>query len=529
MGRSPGDDLLGVRATGHYGPQWTEVRRLVDRAARAHARRRLGRAEALLDAAHRGTLAPDADAGGLDLRARALCNLAGVVADRGRPGEALALFERALAACAEVERAAGDEYGTAAVRCAALVNRAQTLTSLGRAPQALADLAAAERAAGGAAHPLLSFQLRNSRGNALLAAERLAEAEVEFRRALDIALDREPRLAGEAYAGLAALAARTGDRTGAEENLLLAGELRAAAGDDPAGVEEDLARLALRAGRAAEAGQRFTAALRRHERAGDVVGAARCRLGAAAVALRRARVRTADRLLADATTALERAGDVPVLVECRLLRGYVSSVTRGWADGERHFLAARELCAGSGAWHQAARVDFLRADVVASSARATLRRGERARRREAALGLALPAALAIEAFGHRFAPGPTRERWAGVVAAPALVLAFELITALGRSRLAFELVEHACAGVGPGPAPAAARAWPLDAVHDPFDLAPPAAPHAPPADPDPASAFGPPPRLRVVPSGESELAAHLDAAERHYHLAVRAADEVPAW
>lgn len=544
-GADPPADLLGVRAAGPYEPRWAGVRARINDAALAQSRGRLATAATLLDTARRETMVSDVDAGGLDLRARALTNRAGVLSDQGGHQDALALYARALDTCAEVTRRAGDRYGTAAVRAATLINRAQTLTSLGRAAEALGDLDAMPP--GGDA--LLSFQRHNTRGHALLGLERLAEAGAEFARALDLALTREPRLAAEAYAGLAAVAARTEDRPGAEENLLLAAELRELTGDTTgqAGIDESLARLAMGAGRATEAGDRFAAARRRHERAGDAVGVARCQVGAAAVALGRARVRTADRLLAEATAALETAGEVPMLAECLLLRGYVCSVARGWADGERHFIAARELCAATGAWHQAARIDFLRADVLAASTRTALRRGERTRRREAALALALPAALAIEAFGRRFAPGPARERWAATAAAPALALSFELITKLERNRLAFELVEHVSATVSLGPAtadPAAtltdrAREVLTGAVHGVPDPGPPAAaaaPHLPfaaaftaPESLDRPDSLEPPPRLRMVPSGESALDPYLDAARHHYHLTVRTEAEVPAW
>lgn len=546
----PDDDLLGVRGKLPYGPRWEPLGQKINDAARKYARGRLAAADTLLEEVHRATLVDDVDGAGLDARARALANRASIAQDRGDLAASLRFAEDCLAACAGAESLIGDRRGTADVRVAILVNRAQTLQLVGRAADALRDLDGALAAGGASAGnpPLLSFHLHNTRGCTLTLLERYAEAFTDVRRALEIALESEPRLAGHAYANLAMLARRTGDHAGAEENLRLARELHGLAGDTAAHAltGENLARAALDTGRLADAERGFGQAQQVYERAGLVLQVADCRIGRAAVALRRGRPFAARRLLAGAAADLTAAGAVPNLIECHLLRGDIAAGSLRFAAAETAYLEARELCIRSGARHEAARVDVRRAIALFVSTRITFGRRARANGLTAALTLALPAALATDAIRHHFDPGPTRERWARAVSAPALTLAFALVAALGRTRLAFELVEYASATVDLRSTTAAVAASgrslaehtrtaitevALGAAR--FDL-PAAAASGDTAAADPGAQFPPaglalPPRLRMTPSDESALDSWIDAAEEQYGFPVRSSEVIQAW
>ncbi|SEE60288.1 hypothetical protein [Jiangella alba] len=380
---------------------------------------------------------------------------------------------------------------------------------------------------------VLVFALHNSRGVSLLSLGRAAEAEAALRRALAVAHERDPGLAGHAHANLAALAARVGDHEAAAQQLGLAADLHALTGDDAAHAlaRENQARQALGRGDLAAAERGFAAAQEAYERLGRVHDVAGCQVGRAAVALRRARPGAAQQLLSSAVTVLADAGDAAQLTECLLLQGDLTTVVQGFAAGEEVYLAARERCERLGLRHETARVDVRRAMIVAASTRITPRRKERVRRREAALGLVLPAALATDAIRYGFPAGPVRERWARSVAAPALTLAFELVTRLEWTALAFELVEHAAATVTLTPSAESPRL--LDAV-DAFAGHAWAALSAAATDGPGFAAPGTdrlalPPRLRMLPSGDGVLDGFIDAAEERYGFPVRSAEVVPAW
>ncbi|WP_116950456.1 hypothetical protein [Jiangella endophytica] len=516
------DTRVGLRPAAPYGPRWQALGRRLDDAAAELAAGRVAGAEAILAELRHATEGCD-DGEGRDLRARALHLLAMAADDRGDLAAALTLADESLA------------VGGATTRAATLVNRAQTLERLGRSTDALRDLDAAAAAADPTGEPpaVLVFALHNSRGVSLLSLGRAQEAEAALHHALAVAQEREPGLAGHAHANLAALATRLGDDDAAAQQLGLAAELHSLTGDAAAHAlaRENLARQALRRGDLAAAEGGFTAAQEAYQRLGRILDVAGCQVGRAAVALRRGRPGAAQRWLSAAVTVLSDAGDAAQLTECLLLQGDLTTVVQGFAAGEGVYLAARERCERLSLRHEVARVDVRRAMIVAASTRITPRRKERTRRREAALGLALPAALATDAIRYGFAAGPVRERWAGTVAAPALTLAFELVTKLGWTQLAFELVEHAAASATLTPSAESHRLLDADdafaehawaaltdaATEGPGFVAP---------DPDRLAL---PPRLRMLPSGGGVLDGFIDAAEERYGFPVRSAEVVPAW
>ena len=592
---APGDDdapagPIGLRGPGGLPPRWRHVEEIFAELTSAQA---AGGATASEPAARRileETLVDDVDAVGLDIRARALSNLAAVAEARGDLAESIALAGRAIETCLVAEAELGAARRTVDVRVGCLINRAQTLALVGRDADGLADLAAAEAALDPDSPPLLVFSLRNTRGNALLAVERLEEAQTEFERALDAALAHEPRLASYAYSGLAAVAHRTGDRDLAAEHLLLSRELQATDEASAARADENLARLLLERGDVDGAEARLAAAEQGYERGGDPRRAAGCRYARAAAHFARGRLDAALRLGRRALDDLAAQGDVAAQIETCLLLADVHAHELRHAEADAMCLRARALSEAQGAaTHELARIDARRAGIAEAAAELAVDPAERGRLLEVALNLALPAALATDAMRARFAPGPVRERWVAQVAGASLSSAFRIVAALRQTRLAVELVEFVCssasasasasadadaeAAVEAGrtgslvdgePAPwARSGEEELSSVRSPFALAASGAPgptgttHA---DADagaldaatgraasadaagglirsdaPASADPPrilpalPPRVRAFPDGSREFHAWIDEAERRYRLGIRSTEVIDAW
>ncbi|WP_147472767.1 tetratricopeptide repeat protein [Streptomyces triticirhizae] len=558
----PEDDVVGVRTGVSFGPRWAEPAERVNEGVRLHARGRARRARELLERASAATEVPDVDAEGLDLRARALANLAALAEERGEPRESLRLAGAALAACDRVEESVGDARGTPAVRGGVLVNRAQTLQLLGRNEEALADCDAALAlpVRSGPGSVPLDFALRNTRGCALIALGRYPEAEADVRAALAIAQEHEPRLAGHAHTNLAVLAGRAGDLRTVSEHLRLAREFHALGGDPVARAlsEENLARFDLGERRLGRAERRLRGAERAYVALGAEHRAASVQFGLALLAFLRGRVGRARRVLRRATRVLERTGEVGALVECHLLAGDLAACRLRFRAADRHYLAARALCFDSNAPHEAARVDARRARVVLASLRLAWLPPMRRHLLGAALDVGLPAALATDALRHAFPPGRTRERWSTEVARPALATALRLLTLAQQPRLAVELIEHLAASATldrerPAVEPAGAGgsfAAELRSriVAAPFGQELPE-PFPAPAEPVGGGAFAAslasgggaaaegfpaprlalPPRLRVFEAGEHRLADWIAAGEQRYGRRIRSDDELRVW
>ncbi|GAA1256978.1 hypothetical protein GCM10009665_54240 [Kitasatospora nipponensis] len=181
---------------------------------------------------------------------------------------------------------------------------------------------------------------------------------------------------------------------------------------------------------------------------------------------------------------------------------------------------------------------------------------------DAALGLALPAALALEAARYDFASGHARSQWLEL-AEGAMQLVFRLVMRRQDQGLLFELVEHRCAGasltLGPGAAQAAPPAHPSP-PHSWSPSQPPSPPHSSPRlDPalfpdgamrvhghlDGPAALGatvaaaaasvglrvaPPPRVLMSPGSErTALQEYVEAAESRYHRRIVSDEGVPSW
>ena len=531
------DEPLGIRGPGGVSERWRHLQALFAEMTAAYV---AGGATASEPAARRiveATVVDAVDAAGLDIRARALANLAAIAEAKADLQESIALATEAIELCTTVEAELGSERRTVDVRIGCLINRAQTKALCGDHDGGFADLTAAESAFDDETPALLRFGLHNTLANALMAVEHFQESEAEFRRAIEIALAHEPRVASYGYAGLAALAHRTGDRALARDQMRLSRELHATDSASAAQADENLARMLLAQGEIAEAEEHFAAAADGYQRGGDLRRAAGCRVGRAAVLFARGNVLSARRVARHALGDVVAQGDVGAQIETYLLLGDIDTRATRFHDADQSYLRARTLCETQGTMHELARIDVRRAGVAYSATGAAIRAAEKQRRLELALQLALPAALATDAMRARFAPGPVRERWVTGVASVALSIALEIITAMQHTRLAIELIEFVASSstLEPGGTTADADRLPVLAqAQSPFDsgfaLAAGTGVSVHPA-PTEVNGFelALPPRVRALPDGSREFGLWIAEAERRYRLRIRSDDAIDAW
>ncbi len=529
---------LGLHGPGGGSERWQHLDAIFAEMTAAYAS---GGATASEPAAHRileATLMDDVDAAGLDIRARALSNLAAVSEAKADLEKSIALATEAIELCKRAEAELGSERRTVDVRIGCLINRAQTKALRGDHAGGCEDLAAAESAFDEETPALLRFGLHITRANALMSMEHFQEADAEFRRAIEVALTHEPRVASFGYAGLAALAHRTGDRALARDQMRLARELQATEPASAAQADENLARMLLEQGDIAAAEEHFAAAADGYQRGGDPRRAAGCLVGRAAVLLAHGKLIPARRLARQALSNFIAQGAIAAQIETHLLLGDIHAGGMRFYDSDKSYLQARTLCEAQGSMHELARIDVRRAGIAYTAASAAIRASEKQRRLDVALNLALPAALATDAMRAKFAPGPVRERWVTEVASVALSIALQIITAMQHTRLAIELIEFAASSstLEAGGTTADQKSLPLLAqAQSPFgpDFALAAGSGAalnatPPAEPG-GLELSLPPRLRGLPDGSAEFHLWIAEAERRYRLRIRSDDVIDAW
>ncbi|WP_030158743.1 lipopolysaccharide assembly protein LapB [Glycomyces sp. NRRL B-16210] len=540
------DDLVGLRGAETTGPRWAEFRALNNAAARLINEGRNTEAVAKLQEAYEKTLVEDVDAAGLDGRARALANLAGLAENRGDPDEALRLTAEALNACEAAEADAGDRYGTRAVRASLLINRAQTLQLVGRLDEALADLdtalASIESSTAEKDNGVLNVMLHNTKTVLLIGLERWDEAEATAKRTLELATLHEPRLAGHPYSNLAVIAQSLNDHAAAIEYLRLAEQLHQG---DP--VSEALAvanqgRAALRIGDLATGDRLLAQAEQTFSEVEQPLRAAEIRYGRAYAALYSGDPARARELLVPAIAILRDAGHASILAEAQALLGDLYASEAKFDEAEAAYLESRATHEASGARYHLARIDMRRGYAITARRGLTVIAEDQYRLLRQAFDLALPAALATDAIRHQFASGRAREQWASTVAIPAMAHALHLATALHDAPLISELLEHMCATVSLH-APDGTQPFnpPLDEPTDadaptlstPDDLRP--LPFTASAlvtgisTDFPADRFALPPRLRVNPWRPSPLEPWIQETERRYGFAIRSDEMVHTW
>ncbi|MEU5875555.1 tetratricopeptide repeat protein [Glycomyces sp. NPDC047369] len=536
------DDVIGLRGKETSGPRWAAFRELNNSAAELAAKGQGAEAIAILHDALALTYVDDVDATGLDGRARALGNLAGLAEGQGDTDAALRFAEQALEACYAAEAQAGDRYGTVAVRASVLVNRCQTLQLLGRLDEALADITGALDIIGDGGdgdEGFLAVSANNTRTVLLIGLERLEEAEAAAQLTLQLAAARDPRLTGYPYSNLAVIAQSLNDHEAAMDYLRLAEQVHAMAGDavSAALAVANQGRAAMRAGDV-EAGQRLLAAAEQALSDGEQpLRAAELRYSRAHAAFQAGDTAAARGLLEPVIEVLRQAGHVTALAEALAVQGDILASTGDYDKAEESYLAAWQVYEETGARYHLARLDMRRSFAVTAQAEAARTDRQRTRLLRRAFDLSLTSALATDAIRHAFAPGRARERWAATVAIPAMAHSLSLAAALRDGALVSELLEHMSATVSLH-APAPVDFTPFEETPD--------LPLPEPAQGErlsftasalvtgvsgdfPAVRFSLPPRLRVNPWRESQLEPWIRETERRYGFPIRSDDVVDTW
>jgi len=534
--RPPSAVLGRIPAT----PRWKPGRDKNNEAAMMLHAGRVDEAAALLGEVVALTRVADVDAEGLDMRARALLNLAAAHEFRGDLVEALRTADEGLVAASEALELIGDERATRTVQLNGMLARAQTLTQMDRLDDALAGIADAESLLGSEGldqRELLQFSVHNARTAVLIMTGRLQEAEDEARRALAVAVNVGPALSGHAYANLGVIAQRTGDDDAAREYLQLAHRAQELSGDATSRQHavENLARAAMQEGRMREAEAGFRKAAELAQEIGLTTRLAASRTGLAAVLLQSGRAGAAAKALRTLLDELDPDAAVHERLEAYSFLGDAESTRNRYPAADEAYRAALDLARSP---HDRGRINLRRAEMHAEWASMSITPRSRLARLEKARDLAVPVLLVTEALRDGFAPGGTRERWSLQVAAPARELAFRLARTLGDSALLFQLVENAAASVTLQAAAAAvdtAVILPFERPSDPRDGVwerdelPAAAAGLLGGEGTASVRFAAPPQVVAVPGGEPVLDEWIRAAEAEYGITLRAETAVPAW
>lgn len=534
-------------------PRWHRCVTLNAQAAQVAQSGDFRTAAALFDEAYAETLRADGDVEALICRSAVVGNRAGLAAMMGDFDEALRASTETITLATQIESMVGNAYGTIADRVNALITRAQYLRYRARFAEALDDLDAAFSALDSVTvnRELITVSLHTVRASVLVAAGRFTEGAVEARATLELAHEFAPHMAPYAHMTLAEIAGSTGDNTTSADHFFLARELFAAIGDanGQATAALSLARLAYLDSRFDDADELYSEAEKLFELLGNNLQLVTCRHGRAAVAVSRGRPAEALVLLDQVLDSLGSEAAPVALIATYQVQGSALETMDDFAGAEVCYRKARELSEQSGQWHATLVMDWWRAEAFARWAATVHSDEERHALRRQALDLALPAALAAEAARQRFSPGPMRERWIALAAAPATRAALMAIASLGDIELASAYIDHSAGTVS-------LRAESAQSVHSgpsardevltivPAEFSGPTTteddevshlPFAASAIAGGAESwtgsagFVLPPRVRVHPETPSPLDNWIDITEERYGFPVRSKEVVRSW
>ncbi|MFD5783047.1 hypothetical protein [Streptomyces sp. NPDC126933] len=498
----------------------------------------------------------------LDVRTQALINRASAADRLGDHPAAVASFREALGLCdllAEV--VAGDVTVTAAVtvlRASALVNLSHPLlhsgdfdgahTALEQARALLASPADETTLLGPDTADLLISCLVSLTA-LTIQREQWARANELATESLDVVLRHQPELAGRPLMNLSAIGLATG-RPELAEDFAHQAVTAFQAADTPAGVAEarqSLAQIYLRSGRLDEAEPLLTAGQAFFDRAGmshqsgiglDLLGL---------LAALRGDPAGAGELYVQGVARFEECGAVVAAAEVRVRLAAVLHAEGRYEESEAQLAQAVAAFAASRSGLRCAQADFFHATLLEDrlSTGSAPDPGLLGR----AVGLAVPAALAIDAVRFTLANGAQRERWNREIAAPAMRLAFRLAVRAGAAGLVGELIESQCAGTPLMDTSAGDGAAGGPTLEPPQFLGPLTFPDPGPgtdaqgdsmdtfqlgaALADVAASVGlrvsPPPRLALNPAGAVALDPYIAQAEARYGGRVRDTRVVPTW
>ncbi|MFE7565741.1 tetratricopeptide repeat protein [Streptomyces sp. NPDC057539] len=529
----------------------------------------------------------------------ALVNRASAADRLGDHPAAIASYREALGLCDRLaEAVAGAPEGTAVVvvlRAGVLVNLAQALQNTGDFDAARTSL---ERARAllvprdeGTGHEgpddertdhdgtddnATAFRLDADTAELLVGClvsltaltiqrEQWARAHELAIESLEVVTRHHPGLSGRPLLNLATIHEATG-RPDLAEDFAHQAVAAFLASDTPAGVAEarqSLAQTYLRSGRLDEAAELLTAGQEYFERTGM---GAQSALGLdllGLLAVLRGDPVLADELYEQSVARFEESGAVVSAAEVRVRLAAGLHAEGRYEESEAHIQAALAVFAARGLGLRCAQADFFHATLLEDR----WVNGQGAPPDPAlpgrAVGLAVPAALAIDAVRFTLASGGQRERWHREFAAPAMRLAFRLAARAGAADLVSELIESQCAGTplmdgshdshGSENSPDAGAGVGDGGASD-RSLAPPRflgpsafpEPPAPGEQPGPMDTFrlgtalagvaasaglrvSPPPRLALNPAGPVALDPYIRHAETRYGSRIRERRVVPTW
>ncbi|MFJ6131027.1 hypothetical protein ACIQKE_38825 [Streptomyces griseoviridis] len=351
---------------------------------------------------------------------------------------------------------------------------------------------------------------------------------------------------------LAVICASTGRFDLADDHLARADDGFRAAGDNGArqGLLAHRAYVVMLRGDLDHAERLYTEASTLYEEQGLAADLAVCEQARAFLAEQRGETAVAQDLTASSLARFERLGAALAAADTMLLSAQQAYDRGDIVEMQRLAQTAREVFEEQRVYERCAQVDLLLAMALEDNLNRTDHGALEAQSVAMALGLALPAALALEAARYDFVTAHARSQWLQLADA-AMRLAFRLALRRGDQGLLFELVEHRCAGASlaltrtdpppppstpahrPGlvfPAPAMKTHTPAEgtgAGAGPSSLLGGAAAEA-------AATAGlrvaPPPRVRMsAESGRFALQEYVQAAEFRYHRRIVSEEEVPFW
>lgn len=258
-----------------------------------------------------------------------------------------------------------------------------------------------------------------------------------------------------------------------------------------------------------------------------------CEQARGLLAAHRGDIAAADELMTASLTHFERLGMSIAVADTMLLASQQAYGRGDIAEMQRLSDGARAVYEAQGVYERCAQADFLTAASIEDSLNRSDYGDQERTAVDAALALALPAALALEACRYDFATGHARSQWLGLAKA-AMRLVFRLAVRRQDQGLLFELVELRCAG-----APLAFDREPstMDMVTFP-DAAMKVYGHGdgavlwggPAADAaaDVGLRVALPPKVLMSPD-RTALQEYIEAAESRYHRRVVSEEEVPSW
>lgn len=385
------------------------------------------------------------------LRAHLLANIARVQLARTDLTAAAANHERALGLLRDIASAPMSPPGRQLWLddlLKALIDKADRLRTAGRLDHAKVclDEATGQLPAFVDSNGLRDAELGNARVQLLMARGEWGQAE-QLGLAVLSTVPATVAAVPHLLASLGQICSATGRLDAAEDYFARAADALLAFGETSA-LPQFLsyhAEVAARRGDLDRAERMYTEASAIAERQGQLAHLAFCERALGVSAMRRYDPERADRLLAASLARFEQQGMSIAAADTMLMASQLAYGRGDIAEMQRLGERARAVYEAQGVYDRCAQLDFL----VAASIEDSLNRSDQdqpaAYAIDAAIALALPAALALDAARCEFATSHARAQWLDL-ARVAMELAFRLAVRRQDLGLCLELTEFRCAG-----------------------------------------------------------------------------------